>query len=128
MMCRNKRHARGIPPQVDITTRTRFPIQILLMTGNRAKAALHARMRVESDLTYQDLDLVQPYQAKDQRYALMHRRAPQMMVPFPRRADADFSCSVAAREGSSAFANSEELKKFKYQRYMQKSAHRRLDR
>ena len=62
------------------------------------------------------------YPGKDQRYALMHRRTPQMMVPFPKtEADSEDFKLICRRTGEIfTFANSEELKKFKYQRYMQK--------
>ena len=91
--------------------------------SNRAKAAVEARMRVESDMTYQDLDLVQPYfPGKDQAYSLSNRRTPHMMVPFP---GTDEDCRelklICSRTGHTfTFASREELKKFKYQRYMQK--------
>ncbi len=91
--------------------------------SNRAKAAVEARMRVESDMTYQDLDLVQPYfPGKDQAYSLSNRRTPHMMVPFP---ETDEGCRelklICSRTGHTfTFASREELKKFKYQRYMQK--------
>ena len=91
--------------------------------SNRAKAAKEARMRVESDMTYQDLDLVQPYYPSEgQRYSLSNRRTPHMMIPFPESDDQlkNFHL-ICSRTGEIfTFKNREELKKFKYQRYMQK--------
>ncbi|HAS84267.1 MAG TPA: sulfatase [Verrucomicrobia bacterium] len=91
--------------------------------ANRAKAAVHARMRVESDMTYLDLDLVQPYiPAEGQEYSDIGCKTGLMMVPFPKTPEAyrDFKL-ICRRTGQVfTFANSEELKRFKYQRYMQK--------
>ena len=127
MMCHHKAPHRSweYHPKYDdhYTDEIPYPDSFDDDYSNRAKAALHARMRVESDLTYQDLDLVQPYYpGKDQRYALMHRRTPQMMVPFPKtEAEYEDFKLICRRTGEIfTFANSEELKKFKYQRYMQK--------
>jgi len=127
MMCHHKAPHRSweYHPKYDdlYTDEIPYPDSFDDDYSNRAKAAIHARMRVESDLTYQDLDLVQPYYpGKDQRYALMHRRTPQMMVPFP-KTEAEYKDFklICRRTGEIfTFSNSEELKKFKYQRYMQK--------
>ncbi len=90
---------------------------------NRAKAAAEARMRVESHMTYLDLDLVQPYiPAPDQEYSEMGKKTAQMMVPFPQT---DEACKqlklICSRTGEVfTFESRDQLKRFKYQRYMQK--------
>jgi arylsulfatase A-like enzyme len=91
--------------------------------ANRAKAALHARMRVESQMTYNDLDLVQPiYPVPDQEYTQMGRKTALMMVPFPQTPAEykDFKLMCRRTGEVFTFKTPEELKKFKYQRYMQK--------
>jgi arylsulfatase A-like enzyme len=90
---------------------------------NRAKAASEARMKVASNMTYLDLDLVQPYKpAPNQEYSNRFRKNPLMMVPFPEKTEEykDFEL-ICSRTGEKfRFQNAQELKKFKYQRYMQK--------
>ncbi|MGL1890912.1 MAG: sulfatase [Spirochaetaceae bacterium] len=90
---------------------------------NRAKAAVNARMRIESDMSYIDFDLVQPkVPYKDQEYELIGKRTANMMVPFPETEEElkDFEL-ICSRTGEKfTFETREELKKFKYQRYMQK--------
>ena len=127
MMCHHKAPHRSWeyhPKYEDLyTDEIPYPDSFEDDYSNRAKAAKEARMRVESDMTYQDLDLVQPYYpSEDQRYSLSNRRTPHMMVPFPESEDQykNFKL-ICSRTGKVfTFKNREELKKFKYQRYMQK--------
>jgi arylsulfatase A-like enzyme len=74
-------------------------------------------------MTYDDLDLAQPHKPyKNQEYALINRRTPHMMVPFPKTAEEyKIFQVICSRTGEKfSFKDSEELKRFKYQRYMQK--------
>ena len=90
--------------------------------ANRAKAAQEARMRIESDMCYEDFDLVQPkVPFKNQEYELINKRTPRMMVPFPTEEELKDFTLICNRTGEKfTFTTQEELKKFKYQRYMQK--------
>jgi arylsulfatase A-like enzyme len=127
MMCHHKAPHRSWeyhPKYEDLyTNEIPYPDSFNDDYSNRAKAAKEARMRVESDMTYQDLDLVQPYYPSEgQRYSLSNRRTPHMMIPFPESDDQlkNFHL-ICSRTGEIfTFKNREELKKFKYQRYMQK--------
>lgn len=90
---------------------------------NRAKAAKEARMKIESNMTYLDLDLVQPYEpAPNQEYSNRFRKTPLMMVPFPQTPQEykNFKLICSRTGDTFTFKNADELKRFKHQRYMQK--------
>ncbi|MGJ3244073.1 MAG: sulfatase family protein [Opitutales bacterium] len=80
---------------------------------NRASAAKNARMRIKRDMTYGDLDLVQP---PDLRGPMLNN---QCFVGEPEDfANFELRCSVTGERFT--FRNREELDRFKYQRYLQK--------
>jgi len=81
---------------------------------NRARAAMEARMRVDRDMTYNDLDLVQPPDADTPKLGTHHR-----MVPTPENLEGfELRCLVTGERFT--FQSHDELRRFKYQRYMQK--------
>jgi arylsulfatase A-like enzyme len=83
--------------------------------SNRASAAEAAHMRIAEDMTYQDLDLVQLAEATGRRMGYGANR----MIPHPENLDGfSLRCKVTGREFT--FKSQQELKRFKYQRYMQK--------
>lgn len=85
---------------------------------NRAKAAAVARFKVEADLDYFDLGLVQPEGGREvgqrQTRKFQHRK-----IPFP---DDVRSLRLIDKDTAEVFTftSQEELKHFKYQRYMQR--------
>lgn len=85
--------------------------------ADRARAATAARMRVAKHMTYDDLDLVQLAESPGER-ALGDMR----YVPFPADAEELSKLKVRCRNTGELFTfrTQEELKHFKYQRYLQK--------
>ncbi len=82
---------------------------------DRARAAEAARMRISEDLTYNDLDLVQDEDAPFERYAYGKEKC----IPLP---DDLSGFELKCRNTGEIFTfdSYEELKDFKYQRYMKK--------
>ena len=81
---------------------------------NRANAAMEARMRIATDMTYKDLDLVQPPDAAGGKLGAHER-----MVPHPDNVEGlELVCRLTGEKFT--FQTQEALKQFKYQRYMQK--------
>jgi arylsulfatase A-like enzyme len=85
--------------------------------SNRARAAAEAHMRIARDMTYHDLDLVQLPESPGTSPGM----GPQKAVPFPSDDELE-GFSVRCRNTGELFTfkTQEELKRFKYQRYMQK--------
>ncbi len=82
--------------------------------SQRARAAAAAKMRIDRDMTYDDLDLVQPVHVRTDRLG-SHQR----MVPDPEQLDGfELRCRVTGERFT--FRTHDELRRFKYQRYMQK--------
>lgn len=85
--------------------------------SNRARAASEARMRVAEHMTYNDLDLVQLPDAPGPR-----AMADERYIPLPddpaELAQLKLRCRNTGEEFS--FASRDELRHFKYQRYLQK--------
>ncbi|MFW5815051.1 MAG: sulfatase [Spirochaetota bacterium] len=85
--------------------------------SNRARAAEAAHMRIASDMTYDDLDLVQLPESPGGTLGWSSHK----LVPFPEESEignVKLRCRNTGEEFT--FASREELKRFKYQRYMQK--------
>ena len=82
---------------------------------NRARAAAAARMRIAEDMTYDDLDLVQTPESPGRRKG----DGPARFVPQP---DDPSGLELRCRNTGEVFTfdTAEELKHFKYQRYMRK--------
>jgi arylsulfatase A-like enzyme len=83
--------------------------------SNRARAAAEAHMRIAEDMSYDDLDLVQMPEAKGKRIGWGGNR----LVPHPENLEG-FSLRCRNTGKLFTFETQEELKRFKYQRYMQK--------
>ena len=82
--------------------------------SNRAQAAQDARMRIASDMTYNDLDLVQlPEDGGTRVYGSMRA------VPFPDDLEG-FALRCAVTGERHTFKTQDELKRFKYNRYIRK--------
>lgn len=81
---------------------------------NRARAAADAKMRIAEDLTYDDLDLVQlPESAGEEAWPGNKK------VPFPDNLEGfELRCRNSGERFR--FKTQDELKRFKYQRYMRK--------
>jgi len=82
---------------------------------NRASAAEQARMRIAEDMTYDDLDLVQVPEAPGELRALGDNK----LIPFPENLEG-FSLRCRNTGKQFTFSSRDELKRFKYQRYLQK--------
>jgi arylsulfatase A-like enzyme len=84
--------------------------------ANRAKAAAAAKMRIAEDMTYDDLDLVQLAEDVDSEKMGWsgHRK-----VPHPENLD-DFQLRCKLTGEVFTFQTHDELKQFKYQRYLRK--------
>lgn len=81
--------------------------------ANRAAAAAAAKMRISEDLTYQDIDMVVPENPQGES-CFGHTK-----VPWPDDPEGfELKCALSGEVYT--FANHDELKKFKYQRYMRK--------
>ena len=81
---------------------------------NRARAATEAKMRISEDLTYQDLDLVALPESPVEGAGWGPK-----LIPFPGDLKGfSLRCMVTGEEFT--FETHEELKDFKYQRYMRK--------
>jgi arylsulfatase A-like enzyme len=85
--------------------------------SNRAKAAFEARMRIESHMNYPDLDLVEPV-GEGYEYSMTGNRGPKI-IPVPDDLS-NFSLTCSRTGKVFTFKTYEELKKFKYQRYIKK--------
>ncbi len=85
---------------------------------NRAKAAAEAKMRIKDDMTYADLGLVQPEGgAEVGERATVH--SPRRKIPNPR--DVSKLRLIDKDTGEVfTFRTSEELSRFKYQRYLKR--------
>lgn len=81
--------------------------------ANRAKAALEAKMRIGEDMTYGDLDLVQlPEEVRQRGTWSISNKVPSDPEGLVLR------CSVTGK--AYTFDSAEELKRFKYNRYIRK--------
>ena len=81
---------------------------------NRANAASAARMRITHDMTYWDLDLVQPTTADGRKLGTV-----ECMIPSPDDLEGfELMCRLTGEKFT--FQTHQELKEFKYQRYMRK--------
>jgi len=117
LMCHHKAPHRPWDPKPEHRSLYTDPIAIPETFdddySNRANAAREARMRVDRDMTYKDLDLVQPEDAQRSNWS-RHAR-----VPIPDDLEGfELKCSVTGEVFT--FKDQEELRRFKYQRYMQK--------
>ena len=83
--------------------------------ANRARAAEAAHMRIAEHMTYDDLDLVQLAEAPGYTLGMGHHK----MVPHPEDLEG-FSLRCRNTGEHFTFESREELKRFKYQRYLQK--------
>ncbi len=84
---------------------------------NRARAAEQAHMRIACDMTYHDLDLVQTPESPGEHRAMGRDKK----IPFPADGELeDFSLRCRNTGELFMFSSQEQLKRFKYQRYMQK--------
>ncbi len=82
---------------------------------NRAAAAREARMRIAEDMTYNDLDLVQLPESDGEQMTWGGERR----VPWPEDLEGfELRCKVTGK--AYAFKTREELKRFKYNRYIRK--------
>lgn len=84
---------------------------------NRARAAAEAHMRIASDMTYDDLDLVQLPESPGHVQGMGSHK----IIPYP--ADHELATFFLRCRNTGelfTFASQAELKRFKYQRYMQK--------
>jgi hypothetical protein len=120
-MCHHKAPHRPWDPKPEHRTLYTDPIPVPETFndtyGNRATAAREVRMRIESDLTYDDLDLVQLAESPGMR----ELRHGDRKVPWPEDrglAALKLRCKVTGTVYS--FKSRAELKRFKYQRYLQK--------
>ena len=80
--------------------------------SNRAKAAIEAKMRITEDFHYLDLDLVGPATSQKPSHEF---------IPFPEEdkiKDLVLTCAITGERFT--FKSRDELKRFKYQRYMRK--------
>ena len=85
--------------------------------SERGQAAREARMRIARDMTYDDLDLIELPESKGPRLGGGAGRN----VPFPEDDNlAGFSLRCRNTGETFSFKTQAELKRFKYQRYMQK--------
>jgi arylsulfatase A-like enzyme len=82
--------------------------------ANRASAAYEARMRISRDLSYHDLDLAAPAEAADGLAPNIHQA-----IPFPDELQG-FSLQCAINGETYTFKDQDELKRFKYNRYIRK--------
>ena len=85
--------------------------------SNRATPASIAKMRITEDFTYDDLDLVQLPEASGALSGIYDQR----LIPHPDGEELvsfRLRCQITGEEFS--FESEEELKNFKYQRYMRK--------
>ena len=82
---------------------------------NRARAAAAARMRIAEDMTYDDLDLVQLPESPGERYA----GSAHKIIPHP---EDPSGLELRCRNTGELFTfrTQQELKDFKYQRYLRK--------
>jgi len=117
LMCHHKAPHRPWDPKTEHRSLYREPIEIPQTFdddyANRASAAREAKMRIDRDLTYQDLDLVQPPDATG--YSLGRH----VMVPHPENLEGfELRCVVTGERFT--FKDHDALRRFKYQRYMQK--------
>lgn len=116
MMCHHKApHRTWIPKEEHrdlYTDEIPYPETFDDDYSNRAKAAIEATMRISEDFNYIDLDLVGPAESQ---------RPSHETVPFPEEKDIKDLVLICALTGENfTFSSREELKKFKYQRYMRK--------
>lgn len=82
---------------------------------NRARAALEARMRISEHLTYDDLDLVQLPESPGRPLGFGGHK----LIPFPENPEGlVLRCRNTGEEFT--FSSRDELKHFKYQRYLRK--------
>lgn len=82
--------------------------------ANRSVAAAEAKMRISDDMTYGDLDLIELPESPGVH--LWHERR---KVPTPENLDGFYlRCAVTGEKFT--FTSHAELKRFKYQRYLQK--------
>lgn len=115
LMCHHKAPHREWDPKAEHRSLYHDPIPVPQSFdddyANRAQAAMNARMRIAEHMSYRDLDLVvRPENGADW--------AP---VPFPEEdelPDLELRCKLTGE--AFRFASRDELKRFKYQRYMRK--------
>lgn len=86
--------------------------------ANRSKAAREAHMRVAEDMTYDDLDLVQLAESPGKRWAYGDSRE----VPYPTDPEKLKALRLRCRVTGElySFESLQELRRFKYQRYLEK--------
>lgn len=86
--------------------------------SNRAQAAIHAKMRISEDLTYADLDLVKLPEYERQALGFTERQK----IPYPESIEdlkkLKLRCALTGELHT--FQTHEELKRFKYNRYIRK--------
>ncbi|WP_269541595.1 sulfatase family protein [Cerasicoccus fimbriatus] len=112
LMCHHKAPHRSWHPKAEHRSLYTDPIRVPDTFDddykNRAAAAMNAQMRVSHDMNYKDLD-IEPHEGK----------GPRDLIPFPEDVTGfELTCSVTGEVFT--FASQDELKRFKYQRYMQK--------
>ncbi len=81
---------------------------------HRAKAAKEAKMRISEDLSYRDIDLINP----DDLEEMSKEWSNSFLVPPENLEDYTLKCAITGKEYS--FKSQEELKRFKYNRYIRK--------
>lgn len=81
---------------------------------NRAKAAKEAKMRISEDLSYRDIDLVNPDDPDEmgKEWSNSFLRTPDDLEGY------SLTCAITGKV--STFNSQEELKRFKYNRYIRK--------
>jgi len=116
LLCHHKAPHRPWEPKEDHRELYRDPINVPATYNDdyshRASAAANAKMRIAEDMRYDDLDLVPPPDADRQGFKVPNATTDDELSTLK------FVCSVSGKEFT--FASHEELKRFKYQRYMEK--------
>ncbi len=117
LMCHHKAPHRSWDPKEEhrnlYTDEIPRPVTFDDDYANRAEAAAAAKMRISEDLTYYDIDLVVPENPSGES------SFGNPKVPWPDDLEG-FELTCALSGETFTFANHDELKKFKYQRYMRK--------
>lgn len=89
--------------------------------ANRAAAAAAAKMRIRSDMTYEDLGLVQPEGGAEAAGPLMFDKFGLSMRKVPELKPGQSVTVICAETGENfAFTDPEAFAEFKYQRYMKR--------
>ena len=121
LMCHHKAPHRPWDPKPEHRSLYTDPISIPDTFDddyrNRARAAEAAHMRISRDMTYDDLDLVQVPEAAGNSLGWSSHK----LIPEPSDDElSGFSLRCRNTGELFTFASRDELKRFKYQRYLQK--------